>query len=148
MSALPKLTAGLAALEWAAQYDELTTERVVGPTVTGAWLRVTFPDGAISYFQDRAIDPISSVLSANTIGAPSETPETLLERAARVVEVYRALEARAATVRPCDCGGVIHGDSKGRYDKACSDCIEASERDNAERRKQGGENWREREEIR
>ena len=137
-----KLIAGLAALEWAAQYDELTTERVVGPTATGTWLRVTFPDGAISYFQARVIDPIAAVLSANTISAPTETPEALLERAARVVEVYRALEARAATVRPCDCGGLIHGDSKGRYDVTCSDCIEASERDNAERRAQAG-NWRE-----
>lgn len=143
-----KLTAGLAALEWAAQYDELTTERVVGPTATGTWLRVTFHDGAISYFQARGIDPISSVLSANTISAPTETPEALLEHAARVVEVYRALEARAATVRPCDCGGLIHGDARGNYDKTCSDCIEASERANAERRKQGGENWREREELR
>lgn len=137
-----KLTAGLAALEWAAQYDELTTERVVGPTATGTWLRVTFPDGAISYFQARGIDPISSVLSANTISVRTETPETLLERAARVVEVYRALEARAATVRPCDCGGLIHADNKGRSDKTCADCIEASERANAERRAQAGANWR------
>lgn len=141
-----KLTAGLAALEWAAQYDELTTERVDGGEV-GVWLRVTFPEGVISWFPPYCgLGQCSIVETA--VNTSSDAPEALLEHAARVVEVYRALEARAATVRPCDCGGLIHGDSKGRYDVTCSDCIEASERDNAERRKQGGADWSDREELR
>ena len=141
-----KLTAGLAALEWAAQYDELKTERVDEGESVGVWLLVTFPEGGISYFPPLHGEPIHSLLSVGPLNPHAGSD--LVERAARVVEVYRALEARAATVRPCDCGGVIHGDSKGNYDKTCAACIEASERDNAERRKQGGENWREREELR
>lgn len=141
-----KLTAGLAALEWAAQYDELTTERVDGGKSVGVWLRVTFPEGVISYFPPSRGEPVHSLLSVSPLNPHAGA--NLVECAARVVEVYRALEARAATVRPCDCGGVIHGDVRGRYDQHCGECIEASERANAERRKQAGENWREREELR
>lgn len=135
-----KLTAGLAALEWAAQYDKLETVRVDGGKSVGVWLLVTFPEGGISYFPPLHGEPIHSILSVEPLNPHAGSD--LVERAASVVEVYRALEARAATVRPCDCGGIIHADGKGRYDKTCADCIEASERDNAERRKQGGANWR------
>ena len=38
--------------------------------------------------------------------------------------------------RVCECGGLIHGDPRGRYPTHCDECVEQSERDAAWMRRQ------------
>ena len=40
--------------------------------------------------------------------------------------------------RVCECGGLIHGDPRGRFPTHCDECVEQSERDAAWARRHYG----------
>lgn len=91
-----ELTAVLEAIERAAKEDPtLKTERMPLPSkyYPSAWLNVVVLDGSdeigrIGYFADGEHTPFS-------VSYQGDEPEVLVERAARVVEVYRTLQAKA-----------------------------------------------------